>query len=173
MNRAHLTALGLACCMAAALAQADDAGLLRCRALVDAGARLACYDALPAGTAAAAGAPKPAAAATAPAPAPVPASVAPAAAVVSSPQGAFGLPPSALPGGEVKFIDSQINGRFEGWGPGQLIELANGQVWRIADGSRATFETTNPKVRIEAGAFSAFYMVVDGTNQAPRVRRVK
>ena len=61
----------------------------------------------------------------------------------------------------------------DGWNLEQLIELANGQVWRIADGSRAFFDATNPKVRIERGSFSTFYMVITGTNQAPRVRRVK
>ena len=161
MKLPALTALGLAACLFAPLAQAQDGGLLRCRALVDAGARLACYDALPLGAAAADAARTP-----------TPAGAAPTA-TTATPQGTFGLPQTAQPGGELKFIDSQINGRFEGWNPEQLIELANGQVWRIADGSRAFFEVTNPKVRIERGSFSAFYMVITGTNQAPRVRRVK
>ena len=155
------TALGLAACLLTPLTQAQDAGLLRCRAVVDAGARLTCYDALPLGAAAAGGARAPAAAGATPT------------AAAPTPQGNFGLPQTAQPGGELKFIDSQVNGRFEGWNPEQLIELANGQVWRIADGSRAFFEVTNPKVRIERGSFSAFYMVITGTNQAPRVRRVK
>ena len=166
MKLPALTALGLAGCLLAPLAQAQaqDAGLLRCRALGDAAARLACYDALPLGATAAGGARTPAPAGVAPAAA---------AAAAATPQGSFGLPQTAQPGGELKFIDSQVNGRFEGWNPEQLIELANGQVWRIADGSRAFFEVTNPKVRIERGSFSAFYMVITGTNQAPRVRRVK
>ena len=169
MKLPALTALGLAGCLLAPLAQAQaqDAGLLRCRALGDAAARLACYDALPLGAAAAGGARTPAPAGAAPT------AAAAATAVAATPQGAFGLPQSAQPGGELKFIDSQIIGRFEGWDPEQLIELANGQVWRIADGSRAFFEVTNPKVRIERGSFSAFYMVITGINQAPRVRRVK
>jgi hypothetical protein len=36
MNRPSLTAYGLACAMAAPLTRADDAELLRCRALTDA-----------------------------------------------------------------------------------------------------------------------------------------
>jgi hypothetical protein len=159
MNLRTLTLAALACCAAAA-AQADDAALLRCRAIADAGPRLACYDALPVGAAAA---PRAAAGATAPA-----AAAAPAAA---TPQSSFGL--ATPPGAEVAFIESQVNGRFEGWNPDQQIELANGQVWRISDGSRAYFVADNPKVRIERGAFGAFYMVVAGINQAPRVRRVK
>lgn len=56
MNLPALTAFGLAYCVAAPLAHADGAGLLRCRAHVDGGARLACYDALPVDAATATGA---------------------------------------------------------------------------------------------------------------------
>ena len=142
---------------AACPAWADDAGLLRCRDLGDAGRRLACFDALAAGVGAR--------------PIPSPATGAAPAAAEATPNSEFGR--SAAPAEEVKFIESQISGRFQGWNPEQLIELANGQVWRIADGSRAFFEASNPKVRIERGSFSAFYMVIAGTNQSPRVRRVK
>lgn len=102
-----------------------------------------------------------------------PASAAPASTGIAKPQGEFGLPATALPGAEVTFVDSQINGRFEGWNPDQLIELANGQVWRIVDGSRAFFNATDPKVRIERGAFGAYYMSITGINRVPRVRRAK
>lgn len=149
-----LTLAALLGCGAAPWAHADDAGLLRCRALVDAGARLACYDALALGAAQ-----RPPAAATG------------AAAAAPSLHNEFGL--QSTPAGELKFIDSHINGAFNGWNPDQQITLANGQVWRIADGSRAFFEASNPKVRIERGAFTAFYMVITGTNLAPRVRRIK
>lgn len=157
----------LACSAVATLAHADDAGLLRCRAVVDAGARLACYDALEvrgAQTPRASGASAaPAAAATA--------AVAPGTAAVSRTQSEFGL--ESLPGAEVKHIESQINGVFNGWEPGQQIALANGQVWRIADGSRAFFNINNPKVRVERGALGSFALVIAGVNQAPKVRRVK
>ena len=154
MNFRALT-LAILSCAAAAAALADDVALLRCRAVADAAARLACYDALPLGAAAAARGPA--------------GTAAPAAA--AAPQSSFGL--ATAPGGEVAFIESQINGRFEGWNPNQQIELANGQLWSISDGSRAYFVANNPKVRIERGAFGAFYMVVAGMNQSPRVRRVK
>lgn len=156
-----LTLAALLGCGAAPWAHADDAGLLRCRALVDAGARLACYDALALGAAQ-----RPPAAATGAA-----AATPGAAAAAPSLHNEFGL--QSTPAGELKFIDSHINGAFNGWNPDQQITLANGQVWRIADGSRAFFEASNPKVRIERGAFTAFYMVITGTNLAPRVRRVK
>lgn len=142
-------------------AAADDAALLRCRAIVDAGPRLACYDALPvAGSAATSSRPAAAAAASSAAPS------APA-------QRDFGLPPAATPAGEVNAVESVISGRFEGWLPEQQITLANGQVWRVADGSRATLNLNSPKVRVERGAFGSFHMVIEGTNHTPRVRRVR
>jgi hypothetical protein len=133
----------------------DDAAVLRCRTHTESAARLACYDALSvAGPAAIA----------------APLAAAPAAATA---QRDFGLPPAATPAGDVTAIESSIDGRFEGWGPDQSITLANGQVWRVADGTRAALNLSNPKVRIERGSFSAFYMVIDGTNHSPRVRRVR
>ena len=160
MNLPARVLLAVASCGVAPLVYADDAGLLRCRAVVDAGARLACYDAL---TVDAAQRPRLPSSGTPPATA--------TAAAPASPQTDFGLP--SAPGAELKFIDSHINGRFEGWNPDQQITLANGQVWRIADGSRAYFEANSPKVRVERGAIGSFYMVIAGLNQAPRVRRVK
>ncbi len=153
MKLPTITLLAIACCAAAPPARADDAGLSRCRAVADSAVRLACYDALPVGAA------------------PVSAGVPPKPVSNARAPDAFGLPET--PGSEVTFIDSQINGRFAGWEANQQIELANGQIWRIADGSRAYADLSHPKVRIERGAFSAFYMVVAGLNQAPRVRRVK
>ncbi len=135
----------------------DDAAVLRCRALVDAGSRLACYDALPLGAAPTTGS------------APVPAAATPS----TQAQRDFGLQPSATPGGAVDGVQSSIEGRFEGWSRDQQIALANGQVWRVVDGSRATLDLVNPKVRVERGAFGAFYMIFDGTNHSPRVRRVR
>ena len=160
MNLPARILLAIATCGVAPLTHADDAGLLRCRAVVDAGARLACYDAL---TVDEAQRPR------------LPSSGTPsataAAAVAASPHTDFGM--QTAPGAEIKFIDSHINGRFEGWDPDQQITLANGQVWRIADGSRAYFQANSPKVRIERGALGSFIMVISGINQAPRVRRVK
>jgi hypothetical protein len=128
---------------ATAAPAADDAAVTRCRAVADAAARLACYDALPLATSA-----KPAA------------------------QRDFGLPQPA-PTTEGQAIESSIAGRFEGWEPNQQIALANGQVWRVVDGSSAFVILSSPKVRVERGALGAFYLVVDGLNKTARVRRVR
>lgn len=127
----------------AAAAAAADDALLRCRAIADPAPRLACYDALPA--------------AAAPAPA-------------ASPE-RFGLPRSTET--KLDVIETRIRGRFEGWGPNSTIELANGQVWQISDGSRGAYDLDNPKVSIRRGMLGAFYLEIEGQNRSPKVRRLR
>jgi len=137
--------------LASNLALADDAGLLQCRAMKDAAARLACYDGLP--VAAAAGKPAPATPAKA------------------TPE-QFGLEEKrAAP--VLASIDSHIPGRFDGWSPNASIRLANGQVWQVADGSSGAHWIEDPKVRVRRGALGAFYLEIEGTNRSPRVTRVQ
>ncbi|MBX3717410.1 MAG: hypothetical protein KF738_15540 [Burkholderiales bacterium] len=143
---------------AATSALADDAGIQRCRAIKDAAARLACYDAIVVGAPAAAPA-----AARAPAPA------APAAAPAKE-QFGFEHKQEIL---KVEAIESTIPGRFEGWRANENIRLANGQVWQVVDDSRASLWMENPNVRVRRGALGAFYLEIAGTNRSPRVRRLQ
>jgi hypothetical protein len=144
-------------------AVADDAGLLRCRAIKDSAARLACYDALvvPASQGKAAAAPTPA-----------PGSASAPQAKQRETVEQFGVPQKDR---EVALeaIESTIPGRFEGWGPRDRIKFANGQVWQIADDSKGYVDKDNPKVRVRRGALGAFYLEVEGTNRSPRVTRVQ
>ena len=133
------------------VALADDAGLTRCRAITEATARLACYDALAVSPAAG-----------------KPAIAAPAKPAAEQ----FGLEEKrAAPALEA--IDSHIPGRFDGWGPGARIRLANGQVWQVVDGSSGAHWIENPKARVRRGALGAFYLEIEGTNRSPRVARVQ
>jgi hypothetical protein len=130
-------------------ALADDAALLRCREIVDASARLACYDALV-----------------------VPTSEEKVRQSETSQREQFGL--GKQPGTkDVEAIESYIPGHFEGWGPGTSIRLANGQVWQVNDGSSGINYIENPKVRIRHGIFSAYYLELEGTNRSPRVTRLQ
>jgi len=124
-------------------AAADDA-LLRCRAITDSTARLACYDAMPATAA-------------------VPPAAAPE---------RFGLPPASTEA-KLDVIESHIRGRFQGWGPNSQIELANGQVWQVTDNSRGVYDLDNPKVSIRRGMLGAFYLEIEGQNRSPKVRRLR
>jgi hypothetical protein len=138
----------------------QDDSFLRCRALVDATARLACYDALP--VAAAAPAPVVVAAA-APAVAPSPT---PAARVADF----FGLPQRAA---EPQEAVSAVGASFSGWGPNQRIRLENGQVWQVIDGSSVALPEGRRQVTVKRGALSSFYLDIQGINTSPRVRRVE
>ncbi|MDN3918872.1 hypothetical protein [Roseateles violae] len=165
--------------LAAAPALAQDGGALqRCRAIAEAPARLACYDAIPlAAPAAPAAAVAPAvpaavvaapvAAAAAPAvPAPVVAAAAPAA------SSQFGLD-RRNPAAESQQVESQIVGTFEGWDARSLIKLANGQVWQIDDGTSASYALQSPKVKISRTMLGAYYLEIEGAKRMPRVRRVQ
>lgn len=145
-------------------ALADDAALLKCRQLEDGPVRLACYNAIPLGVSK----PGPVASAGS-APATPLAAAAVAAPAQPDPVQDFGRQKVV----QLESIESSIVGEFDGWVPNQRIRLANGQVWRIADGSDEAMSATNPKVKLERGAMGAIYMDIEGSRTAPRVRREK
>jgi hypothetical protein len=149
-------------------ALADDAAVLRCRAIRDATARLACYDALPVTVPEAKAAPAPRAA--------EPRAAEPRAVETRPPPpqtpAQFGLEQRANPA-ELASIESYIPGNFEGWYPNAVFTLANGQIWQISDGSTRRLYRTNPKVKIRRGSFGSFFLEIEGDNNSPRVRRVQ
>ena len=147
-------------------ALADDAAMLQCRAIAEVPARVACYDAIPVGVAAPVAAPL-AAVPTAPA-APTP----------QQREQAFGMAtiqaPKAVVPEQDKSISSSIAGRFDGWSGNELIKLANGQVWRIVDGSSAVLApTSDAKVTVERNLIGTYFLKIEGTNNSPKVRRVQ
>ncbi len=137
-------------------AMADDAALLRCRGIAEASARLACYDALPL-TGSDGKASQGAANQANPRQTPE----------------QFGLEQQPAPVAEMDAIESQIQGRFEGWQPNTRIRLANGQVWQVTDGTSRAYDLNNPKVMIRRGMLGAFYFNIDGDNRTVRVRRIQ
>ncbi|MEX5746099.1 hypothetical protein [Massilia sp. X63] len=150
--------LALALPLLSGAALADDAGILKCRTLADAGARLACYDAIQLGA-------RPSAAAVA---------AAPAAAPAAAREDNFGIEAKQQREAQPQSITSTIPGEFQGWGPGAQIRLANGQVWRIIDGSEAVLPPMrDPKVTIERNVFGTLFLKVAGTNNSAKVRRVQ
>jgi len=170
-----------------AVLAADDAAVLRCRAIADVPARVACYDAMPLSGAAASAAAAPAARAVAAAPAATP--VAPVAPAVAAAPAAAPAPAAAanfeqnfgLSGYQLRqqtkepdTIESSIVGHIEGWGPNTRFNLANGQIWRVADDSQASIiEMDNPKIKLVRNSIGTIFLEIQGTNQSPRVRRVQ
>lgn len=147
------------------LAQTPDREMARCAAIGEAGARLACLDAL---AAAAVARLQPAAQ--------VANQAANQAAQAKAQEQAFGAPPpkptaAALPAPDA--IDSEIEGFVAGWRPNQQFKLKNGQVWRVSDGSSGELGLHNPKVRVKRNLFGTYFLEFAGRNDAPKVRRVE
>lgn len=163
----HAKTLPLFLLFATGAALADDAAILQCRALPATAARLACYDAIPVGPAAASVA--------APAASVAAASAAPAAAAVT-PEQRFGLGrvKPAAKADEPTSIESTIEGSFNGWGPNTRFKLANGQVWRVIDGSSAELgPVSNQQVKIVRNVFGTMFLEVAGSNNSAKVRRLQ
>jgi hypothetical protein len=147
--------LALSLLLAAGPALASDAAILQCRALTDAQARLACYDGIKLGA-------QPAFAAS------------PVAAPAASAQQNFGMEAVKRQEAEPASIESTIEGKFDGWDPGAQIRLANGQVWRVVDGSSAVLPgMKNPKVKVVRNLLGTMFLEIEGTNNSPKVRRVR
>lgn len=137
---------------ASSTALADDAALLKCRAMSDIATRVACYDAIPVGV-------------SAPAVAAAPA---------RTPEQNFGMEAVKQREEAPASIQSTVAGDFSGWGPGSQIRLANGQVWRIVDGSEAILAPgRDTKVTIERNLFGTLFLRVEGSNSSAKVRRVQ
>lgn len=135
-------------------ALADDTAMRACRSVPDSAARLTCYDRIE-----------------------LSATPAALAAPALTPQQAFGLAPAAMAvqvPAKIDAIESSIVGPFAGWGPNTRFKLANGQVWRVIDGSEATLTpTTNAHVTIKRNFIGTIFLQIEGTNNSPKVRRVE
>jgi hypothetical protein len=152
-------------------AAADNAALLQCRQLEDGPVRLACYNAIPASATA------PAAVAAAAPSAPA-AAAAPAYDTVAAPTRAqmeqmFGQEPPILKSVRLNTLETTIAGPFDGWVPGQRIRLANGQVWKVVDGSEDIMEARDPKVTVKRGLLGAIFLDIDGAHRLAKVQRVQ
>jgi len=135
---------------ASGAALADDAAVLKCRALPDAASRLSCYDAMPLAGARAA-----------------------APAVASGQE--FGLRPAVQPKAapQPDLVRSTVVGEIGGWSPGTRITLANGQVWRVVDGDAVLPMMRNPQAEVSRGLMGAYFLQVAGHASAARVTRVQ
>lgn len=167
-RRARSIAIGWPLAMWLALASAGNASDIgiefgRCRHVVDATARLACYDAIPYVAAQATGPASAPSAATRPADPP------------SAPRSAldrFGLV-GRSPADELQSIASSVGADFSGWGPNERIRLDNGQVWEVVDGSSGSVGPANRKITVRRGALGSFFLDFEGLNSSPRVRRIR
>lgn len=72
-------------------------------------------------------------------------------------------------------ITSTVVGEFRGWtGMGDLITLANGQVWRVTDSdTRLRVRLNDPVITIQRGGLGGWMLAVEGYNTRARVVRVR
>jgi hypothetical protein len=84
----------------------------------------------------------------------------------------FGLE-SRAPVAASDVLVSSIVGAFPGWRPNGRIQLANGQIWQVTDGSEAAYDLRDPAVRLTRGFAGTFFIEISGVSQTPRVRRVR
>jgi hypothetical protein len=142
-----------------------------CRALSDAAARLACYDALPLALPSAAARSNSGSGAAVAATSATTSTATASSASAATSTDRIGLP---NPPAAVERVESQIVGTFDGWDPNSTFTLANGQVWRIADGSRTAYPSRqSARIVIEKTMFGSFVATIEGVNHTPRMRRVK
>lgn len=68
-------------------------------------------------------------------------------------------------------VISHLAGAFNGWKPGTVLTLQNGQKWRISDDSSLDIGRSidNPAVTIKPGLISGWTLKVQGYNSSARV----
>lgn len=74
---------------------------------------------------------------------------------------------------EITRIDSRIKGAFRGWSIGTVLDLENGQRWRVTEGDLSTRRVESPKVSITRGLVGGWYLNVDGQTPKAKVQRIQ
>lgn len=166
--------------------------LARCRAVAEATARLACYDALAEPRAAAApSAPAPVSKGTLPLADETAAGLSPPRALpVPQPQTAPTPPVAAPPGQEQTFgaealasakseeqlttLAAHAVGRFNGVHRGMIVKLDNGQLWKnVDDREYDDYEAENPAVVVERNFLGNYWLQFADARFRFRVRRIR
>lgn len=71
-------------------------------------------------------------------------------------------------------VAGTLKGEFRGWQDGTVLELMNGQRWRVIGSSYYTPRSIpNAKVIIAPGAFGSWHLRVEGVNAGTKVKRVE
>ena len=78
--------------------------------------------------------------------------------------------PNTTPSGS--YIETRIDGEFEGWEGETIFKMQNGTIWQQASYAYKYKYAYSPKVLI-FGKSDGTYMKVDGINDEIRVRRIK
>ncbi|MET4570718.1 hypothetical protein [Rhodanobacter soli] len=68
-------------------------------------------------------------------------------------------------------VISPLAGSFNGWRPGSILTLQNGQKWRVSDDSSltATRPVDSPVATVKPGALGGWILKIEGYNTSARV----
>lgn len=108
--------------------------------------------------------------AAAPAPAPAPVAVAaPAAAGPGAP-----VPAPMFPGLDDGPINARVTGQVDGWAPGTVFTLDNGQQWQVLKGDmKLKNARSNPAIVVVPGIAGRWFLQVDEDLPKARVFRIR
>ncbi|HEY4555456.1 MAG TPA: hypothetical protein VIG68_03345 [Lysobacter sp.] len=70
-------------------------------------------------------------------------------------------------------VESAIRGEFRGWSPGSVIELENGQAWRVIEGELVTRRLAAPKATVSRSLMGSWQLQVEGQTPRAKVRRIR
>jgi hypothetical protein len=70
-------------------------------------------------------------------------------------------------------VESAIRGEFRGWSAGTVLDLENGQQWRVTEGHLVARRARAPKVTITPGLVGGWYLQVEGEAPRAKVRRIR
>lgn len=70
-------------------------------------------------------------------------------------------------------VEAAIKGEFRGWVPGRVIELENGQRWRVTEGELHVRKTVaHAKATVSPGLVGGWYLQVEGHSPRAKVQRL-
>ena len=70
-------------------------------------------------------------------------------------------------------VEAAIKGEFRGWVAGTVLELDNGQRWRVTEGElHLRRPISNARATISPGLVSGWYLQVDGQSPRAKVQRL-
>jgi len=87
-----------------------------------------------------------------------------------SPEEAFGRTEAEI--NQLEKLEAHLLGSFHGWKKGDVLELDNGQRWKVMSNGIGYVKLQDPAVEITRGAFGSFNMRIDGMKSMAKVRRV-
>lgn len=94
----------------------------------------------------------------------------------AAPEDRFGkAAPIKTESDEPKELKSKLAGRFQRWENGTVINLENGQRWKVISHDRGYYPDIpdNADVTITRSFFGAYWLVVAPTDRPIKVRRIK